>query len=103
MKKKFSQTFDIVWTGGDVCFELKLIQLILQYKILEKWVTYTQIFIRVHFSLNSMINFLHSLDINMRNNLLTNQHDQMNMTKICVLDRKDHTKEHERWNLTEIV
>ena len=29
--------------------------------------------------------------------------DKINMTEKCVLDRKDHTDEHERWNLTEIV
>ena len=27
----------------------------------------------------------------------------MNMTKKFVHDRKDHTDEHEQWNLTEIV
>ena len=29
--------------------------------------------------------------------------DKINMTEKCVLDRKDHTDEHERWNLTEKV
>ena len=29
--------------------------------------------------------------------------DRINMTEKCVLDRKNHTDEHERWNLTEIV